>query len=110
MSDGWIDVPQDVPAGTLPHPRIPDYDGFRKLAGIVISPDETDRLKNELGWGTHGKSGKEPLQYVRLRDCETEHLRMIVITQPRIPPLYRHIILLILEDRWRKEATNATGR
>jgi hypothetical protein len=40
-------------------------------------------LKKVARWGTFGKSGKEPLKYVKLIDCSTEHLEAI-LQQPYI--------------------------
>lgn len=34
--------------------------------------------KNAL-WGTYGPTGKDPLKYVRLIDCSTDHLKKIKI-------------------------------
>lgn len=50
-------------------------------------------------WGTYGKSGKEPLKWVKLIDCETEHLEAILNTQSQISSGYRLIIQTILQQR-----------
>lgn len=38
----------------------------------------------ELLWGTYGKSGREPLKYVYLTDCEDDHLKAILKTQKQV--------------------------
>lgn len=35
-------------------------------------------VMDEVLWGTYGKSGKEPLRYVKLCECSTEHLNEIL--------------------------------
>ena len=61
----------------------------------------------ELLWGTYGKGGVEhcagtcpehQLRWVRLPDCETEHLQAILRTQ-RIPFRYTEAIHAILIGR-----------
>jgi hypothetical protein len=47
--------------------------------GVVVTEAQANLL-----WGTYGKSGKEPLKWVRLIDCETDHLQAILRTQPHI--------------------------
>lgn len=61
--------------------------------------------KKVATWGTFGKDGIDPLKYVRLMDCSTEHLQAILATQPHIDNCkacgftYREIIKDILKDR-----------
>jgi hypothetical protein len=60
-------------------------------------------IKERLLWGTRGKSGTEPLKYVRLVKCETDHLQSI-LTYPYpkdkpLNPLYKMVIQDILDDR-----------
>jgi len=49
-------------------------------------------------WGTYGVDGKQPLKYVRLVDCSTDHLKKIII-QIGINSDYGKIITQILKDR-----------
>ena len=42
---------------------------------------ETDIEGADTLWGTYGKSGKDPIKYVKLCDCETDHLQNILKTQ-----------------------------
>lgn len=34
--------------------------------------------REKLIWGSHGKSGKEPLRYIRLKDMEENHIANVV--------------------------------
>lgn len=57
-------------------------------------------IKHKLLWGTRGKDGKQPLTYVRLIDCTSEHLQAI-LDYPYPPnkvlsPLYVEVIKDIL--------------
>lgn len=55
---------------------------------------------DEMMWGTYGKSGNEPLRWVRLVDCSTEHLEAILSTQGQITHAYRAAINSILYQRY----------
>lgn len=56
-------------------------------------------LDGDLPWGTYGKSGKEPLKWVRLDECSVEHLRAILRTQPQITQRYADAIKRVLRSR-----------
>ena len=59
-------------------------DKLKKLA------DEGKEMKEEIN---------SKLKWVRLYDCETDHLEAILRTCPNIPPLHTCVIKLILDDR-----------
>lgn len=80
---------ETFPIETLPNP------GYIEIA--VSSFEQAKRLAE---WGTYGKNGNEPLRWVRLIDCSTEHLENILRTQPQIRGhIYQRIIKSILNDR-----------
>jgi hypothetical protein len=70
------------------------YPTFKIVADI-------EDAKKIARWGTRGKSGHEPLDWVKLIDCETEHLEAILATQPHIASFegLREIIEGIIADR-----------
>lgn len=64
--------------------------------------------KQYAQWGTFGKGGMEhckgtcpdhQLRWVRLIDCETDHLKAILANCPHISSDYEEIIISILTDR-----------
>lgn len=59
-------------------------------------------IKKKLLWGTFGKNKKGPFKWVRLADCDVEHLHNILKTQP-ISPLYRKVIQELIDDAGRKD-------
>ena len=67
------------------------------------NPINVYRVKEEAVyhavWGTYGPNGDEPLKYVRLIDCSTDHLRNILRTQKQIDPSTRDIINKIFDMR-----------
>lgn len=84
------------------------------LAGLKIEalpkPRKTrlELTKENAIWGTYGKGGYEhchgtcpahPLRWVRLIDCETEHLQAIMSGKWYVPKHYVVIINSILDDR-----------
>jgi hypothetical protein len=37
-------------------------------------------------WGTYGKSGKDPIKFILVKDLETDHIQAILTTVPSIKP------------------------
>lgn len=67
---------------------------------LMIYDDEPfESSMKKLLWGTYGKSGKEPLKYVILFECETDHLNNIIKNMTKISDYYKINILHILEYR-----------
>lgn len=68
------------------------------IQGITGTVDD---LKKKVMWGTYGKFGEEPLKWVRLIDCSTDHLQAIISTQPHINAVsgFREVINQIIIDR-----------
>lgn len=44
----------------------------------VMSDDPFEDVRNKLLWGSYGKSGKEPLHWIRLKDMEEEHIANVI--------------------------------
>lgn len=65
---------------------------------IAIESSDIEKLKPLLRWGTFGPSGKDPLTYVRLVDCSSDHLHTILKTQP-CGDVYKTVIRSILKER-----------
>lgn len=87
----WIDLPE-VSFGELyndyqqngPHSSTPRKYGIHKLSEVRILeeseyPDTKsfEWQRDNAIWGTRGKNGDEPLRYVNLVNCDTEHLKNI---------------------------------
>ena len=70
-------------------------DKFEPL--FLYENDDFQIKKNKLVWGTFGKDGKQQLKWVKLIDCEDDHLKAVL--KIRIPDLYKDVINSILEDR-----------
>lgn len=67
---------------------------------IIYDDDPIESSMKKLIWGTYGKSGREPLKFVKLFDCETEHLNNILKNMSNtISDYYKINILHILEYR-----------
>lgn len=69
--------------------------------GLTIDSPLTEFM-DKLTWATYGRGGKDPLTYKRLRDCDTEHLQNILITQRQIPLITSRAIIAILQERYVK--------
>jgi phosphoribosyl-ATP pyrophosphohydrolase len=71
-----------------------------KIENYSISKDASfDEYKSKLVWGTYGKLGDQPLKYVPLIECETDHLHAILKNVPNINPTHEAVIVSILKDR-----------
>jgi len=46
------------------------------------SIDEHSKLINGLTWGSYGKNGNEDLQYIKIKDMSTNHIKAVLETQP----------------------------
>ncbi len=76
-----------------------DHNSSSPVISTIIRAS-LDDLKKIARWGTFGPSGNEPLKWVKLIDCSTEHLEAILQTQPHIlGTAYVDIIKSILADR-----------
>lgn len=67
----------------------------------LIDPAQQSQQYHDLRWGTYGPEGKGPLQWKRLGDCDDDHLKAILRTQP-IGPHYHAAINHILQERGMK--------
>jgi hypothetical protein len=57
-------------------------------------------LREKLLWKTRGVDGKEAPHHVLLCECETDHLKAILATQPQIiETIYEKVIKSILKTR-----------
>lgn len=63
-----------------------------------------EEVRDWMVWGTYGKSGKEPLKWVTLKNMSDEHIQAILDTQTHITNFYRREFLNELE--FRNEYTN----
>lgn len=69
-----------------------------------ISPnDDFETIKSKLKWQTRGRTGTETMHWVKLIDCETDHLENILYNVQMLFPITKRVILSILKDRWKKE-------
>jgi hypothetical protein len=55
--------------------KITDFIYFEKAR-------ENSKIREWLEWGTFGKSGKEPLRFVLLKNMSDEHIQACLKTQP----------------------------
>ena len=114
--DGTIIVSRDVHDyqeydgymvdGGLEYSRVgwPDGGQYKYEPLFLYENDDFETKKERLVWGTYGKDGKQPLKWIKLIDCEDNHLKAIL--KIHIGDLYKDVITNILEERiikFRKE-------
>jgi len=58
----------------------------QKYLNIVL---KNQLVRDWMTWGTYGKSGKEPLRFVLLKNMSDEHIQAVLDTQPQISRFYR---------------------
>jgi hypothetical protein len=65
----------------------------------VFLEDGIELVRQELTWGSYGKSGDQPLHHIRLCDMTNDHIKACLETQSRIHPTYREAFRMELEYR-----------
>ena len=73
-----------------------------EFCGLSIN-DDPDKIKNNLMWKTVGKNGNSPPHWVKLIDCDTDHLENIIYNVSGVLPITKRIILSILQERWKEK-------
>lgn len=76
-----------------------------EFCGLSTS-DDLKKIKSNLMWKTVGKNGNSPPHWIKLIDCDTDHLENIIYNVPGLLPITKKTILSILQDRWKKEKLN----
>jgi len=71
-----------------------------KDSSVTLETDH-ETARNLVTWGTYGKSGREKLHYILVKDMTEEHIQAILSTQLRIHPQFK--ILLTRELEWREK-------
>lgn len=52
----------------------------RPVENLCLTLENTfEEARDALLWGTRGKEGNDPLTYIKLKDCELDHLKNIVV-------------------------------
>jgi hypothetical protein len=79
-------------------------DNWEDLCVYSDSPHEEKR--NNFYWGTYGKSVSGPIQWVLLKDMQTEHIWNIIRDMQDSMPM--HILEMFKDElKYRKEVGNA---
>jgi len=71
--------------GGLDYVRTSMYPDQISLA--VYLEDGHEKVRKSLLWGTQGKNGDQPLQYVKLCDMNTSHIKACLKTQSLYPQI-----------------------
>lgn len=96
--DGGSKAGQDILWFVNNKEEIMERCAMGELERIVVPTSAWKDYIQTAMWGTYGKCGTQPLTYVRLIDCSTEHL-LAILKQYNITPIYPPIIRKILSDR-----------
>jgi len=75
---------------------------YLEFCGLTIG-DDFEKIKNKLLWCTRGKDGKSPAYWVKLADCDTNHLENIITEMKYVHPITKKVIISIIKDRWKKD-------
>jgi len=65
--------------------------------------ENLEQIKDKLLWQTKGKNQDKPPYWVKLNDCDTNHLQNIIISVKYVHPITKRVILHLLHDRWVNE-------
>lgn len=64
----------------------------------VYSTDPIERIREHYEWGSYGKSGTEPLHYIKLKDMSDDHI-IACMENLKLPKVLIDIFLQELEYR-----------
>lgn len=74
--------------------------GAARMKDMCVYSDDPHEMKREaFMWGTRGKDGMQLLQWVVLKDLQTEHIEAIIETQTHIPEHIREMFVDELQYR-----------
>jgi len=99
LDSPWLPLSEDLPA----HQILFRFNSNHEFM-LWAADKEWDEVVKYASWGTYGKSGKDPLRWVFLKDCTNDHLEAILRTEP-VGGFTTTVINLILKKR--KIAENA---
>lgn len=51
----------------------------------IFDDDDHKNIRQGFYWGTYGRDGVQPVQYLPLKDLETDHIEAIINTQKQLP-------------------------
>jgi hypothetical protein len=71
---------------------------YEDLSVVCNTPEEFEEHMGKITWGTYGKDGKQPLKFVKLIDCETDHL-LAILENARPDYSRRKAIFITLNKR-----------
>ena len=72
---------------------------YLNRCGLSSSNITMTEAMQKMMWGTYGYPAKLPLEWKRLIDLSTNHLRNILRTQPQVSDSFRKVITNILRKR-----------
>lgn len=72
----------------------------------VYSDDDHITVRESFKWGTRGIDGKQPVQYILLKDLNTDHVEAILDTQTQLSDTIRQQFVNELKFRKQDESTN----
>jgi hypothetical protein len=81
--------------GGLDYVRGSDHGDENYFAVTLDNPHEI--VRQYASWGTYGKSGKDPLRYVKVKDMETDHI--LAVLDLRVIPQLKTALLNELKFR-----------
>lgn len=80
------------------------YDYLRRSVNTVpyeemslYDDDDFEKIREHFTWGTYGESGKEKLQYVALKNLDTQHIHNI-IWHIEMRGFSSHVLLLMIKE------------
>ncbi len=73
--------------------------GTITIQSVPVAVCYASKEDMELLWGTYGKYAQHELKWVKLGDCETEHLIAILATQYGLQEQLTNAMRNILKDR-----------
>jgi len=67
----------------------------------IYADDPHSMLRNVVKWGTYGKEGNKKLQWIKLKDMETDHIEAVLKNCPHIAIWRKEVYCKELENRFK---------
>lgn len=59
----------------------------------LYNDSDIELLREHITWGSYGKTGREPLKKIKIKDLEIEHIDNIILTQHQIGDVMTDIFI-----------------
>jgi hypothetical protein len=79
--------------------RTYDDNAPKAIEASLYSEDPHELIREAFTWGTYGKTGKDELKFVSLKDMDSDHIEAVIKTQSQLSMTLKNIFINELSYR-----------